>query len=229
MPNPAEEIRRTQAGSLGVPLLTGALLEEPSSPPQTFNSALILDRNADVRGRYDKQYRLPFGEYLPFGERFPILYRLSPASARIAAGERTGPLPFEDKRITTIICYEDILPRYVGDLVHRHRPHLIVNLTNDGWFGESVEPDIHLALSKFRAVETPSFPSTCNEHGSVGARGPSRSGGSQCATVRSSNPDRSCTVAAWLDALWAVGRQPLVRDHSDGRHGRVVEATHISF
>lgn len=150
---PGSDIRRTEAGALGVPLLTGALLEAPSTPPKVFNSALILDRDAQVRGRYDKQYRLPFGEYLPLGERFPILYRLSPGSARIAAGERTAPLPFEDKRITTLICYEDILPRYVGRLVSRHRPHLIVNLTNDGWFGRSAEPEIHLALAKFRAVE----------------------------------------------------------------------------
>lgn len=62
-------------------------------------------------------------------------------------------MPFEDKRITVLICYEDILPRFVASAVRHHQPHLLVNLTNDGWFGTSWEPEIHLALAKFRAVE----------------------------------------------------------------------------
>jgi apolipoprotein N-acyltransferase len=150
---PADAISRTEAGSLGLPLLVGALLEHEGPPLKTFNAALMLDSDAKVLGRYDKQHLLPFGEYLPLGEQFPFLYRLSPASGRISPGSRAGPVPFEDKRITVLICYEDILPGFVVNAVRRHQPHLLVNLTNDGWFGRSWEPQVHLALAKFRAVE----------------------------------------------------------------------------
>jgi len=150
---PGSAAGRTEAAVLDVPLLTGVLLESSGEPSRIFNSAMLLGPDSVVRGRYDKQYRLPFGEYIPFGERFPILYRWSPGSGRIAAGERSGPVPFEDKLITVLICYEDILPGFVRDAVEHHQSHLLVNLTNDGWFGRSAAAEVHFALSKFRAVE----------------------------------------------------------------------------
>ncbi|PIE06113.1 MAG: apolipoprotein N-acyltransferase [Sorangium cellulosum] len=146
-----QDVRRTLQQRVHVPMLVGALVE--TSPTRIYNTALLIASDGSVLGRYDKQHLLPFGEYLPLGEHFPELYRLSPASGRISQGVRSTPIPFEDKRITVLICYEDILPGWVVDAVHRHRPHLLVNLTNDAWFGESSEPLIHLALSKFRAVE----------------------------------------------------------------------------
>ena len=150
---PGSTASRTGAASLDVPLLTGVILETSTDPPRIFNSALMLSPRGDVRGRYDKQYRLPFGEYIPLGESFPKLYRWSPQSGRISAGERSGPVPFEDKLITVLICYEDILPGFVRDTVQGHRSHLLVNLTNDGWFGRSEAAKVHYALSKLRAVE----------------------------------------------------------------------------
>ena len=150
---PGEAAGRTEAANLGVPLLTGALVETDGAGSRVFNSALMIAPGASVRGRYDKQHRLPFGEYLPLGDSFPVLYRWSPGSGRIAKGDQSGPVPFEDKRITVLICYEDILPTFVRSSVKRHRPHLLANLTNDGWFGRSDAAVVHFALSKFRAVE----------------------------------------------------------------------------
>jgi apolipoprotein N-acyltransferase len=150
---PGEAVGRTEAGSMNVPLLTGALVETDGRLARVFNSALMIAPGGLVRGRYDKQHRLPFGEYLPLGDAFPVLYRWSPGSGRIAKGDQSGPVPFEDKRITVLICYEDILPSFVRGAVRRHRPHLLANLTNDGWFGQSDAAVMHFALSKFRAVE----------------------------------------------------------------------------
>jgi apolipoprotein N-acyltransferase len=62
-------------------------------------------------------------------------------------------LPFRDWRLTTLICYEDIIPGFVRRAVSEGDPHLLVNITNDSWFGDSNEPWIHLALAQFRAVE----------------------------------------------------------------------------
>jgi hypothetical protein len=55
--------------------------------------------------------------------------------------------------VATFICYEDILPAFVNRMMKHGEPALLVNLTNDAWFGDSTEPWIHMALSKLRAVE----------------------------------------------------------------------------
>ena len=55
--------------------------------------------------------------------------------------------------MSTLICYEDVLPRFTRSAVREGNPHLLVNITNDSWFGDTQEPWVHLALAKFRAVE----------------------------------------------------------------------------
>jgi len=118
-----------------------------------FNTALMADVDGKILGRYDKQYLLAFGEYLPFGDMFPVLYKWSPNSGHFTPGTSFESLPWGEHKIGALICYEDILPSFVQKLVKHGDPDLIVNLTNDAWFGDSTEPWIHLALAKFRAVE----------------------------------------------------------------------------
>jgi apolipoprotein N-acyltransferase len=143
--------------TLGVPTIVGTVLRRPDggdpSAVRFYNTALMADLGGEIRGRYDKHYLLMFGEYLPLGEALPVLYRWSPNSGRFTPGKTIDSLPFRDYRIGALICYEDILPGFVNDLVRHGDPHLLVNLTNDAWFGDSTEPWIHLALSEMRAVE----------------------------------------------------------------------------
>ena len=120
---------------------------------QMYNTVFLLGEDGMVRSSYDKTYLLMFGEYLPFGEMFPILYELSPNSSRFTAGTHVRPLRFGDWRISTPVCYEDVLARFTRTMVREGRPHVLMNLTNDAWFGDSQEPYIHLVLSKFRAIE----------------------------------------------------------------------------
>lgn len=141
---------------IGVPALFGAVLVRPVEDEREFvffNSALLSDARGEIAGRYDKQFLLAFGEYLPFGDTFPILYRWSPHSGRFTPGKRFEPLAFDDHEIATFICYEDISPAFVKNIVDHGNPDLLANLTNDAWFGDTTEPWIHLALSKLRAVE----------------------------------------------------------------------------
>jgi apolipoprotein N-acyltransferase len=124
---------------------------------RTFNSAFILDAEGDIEGTYDKHYLLAFGEYLPFGDVFPQLHDYSPNSGNMNAGTRIDALPFphrgRDWALSVLICYEDILPGFTRDLVRHGNPDLLINMTNDAWFGDSNEPWIHMDLAKFRAVE----------------------------------------------------------------------------
>jgi apolipoprotein N-acyltransferase len=148
------DVRRAITNRLGVRTIVGGLLARADGGRyRYFNTALMSDTDGSIKGRYDKQFLLAFGEYLPFGETFPILYDWSPNSGRFTPGTSLEALPFGDHEISALICYEDILPGFVNSMVRHADPDLLVNLTNDAWFGDSTEPWIHLALAELRAVE----------------------------------------------------------------------------
>jgi apolipoprotein N-acyltransferase len=153
-------LQRRFTKKLGVPTIFGAVLYRDNPEPSLarfFNVALASDANGVVGSRYDKQFLLAFGEYLPFGDRFPDLYKLSPHSGKFSPGTSQAPLTLtlrgKPRKLTTLICYEDILPGFTRDAVREAQPELLVNLTNDAWFGDTSEPWEHLALAKMRAVE----------------------------------------------------------------------------
>ncbi len=138
------------------PLLFGGLAVEqtPGAPPRVHNSAFLRGLEGEVVGRYDKRILVPFGEYMPLGDRFPVLRTLSPGTSNFAAGGEpvllaAGPLA----RLGPLICYEDVIPEPARSAVRRGAT-LLVNLTNDAWYGEGAEPVQHQALAVWRAVET---------------------------------------------------------------------------
>ncbi len=154
----AEALRERVTARLGVPAIVGAVLYRPVPGPRQYamyNSGLLADANGVVCPdcRYDKHYLLAFGEYLPLGDWLPILYEWSPNSGHFSPGTSLRPLPFGERQIALFICYEDILPAFVNRIVRSGTPDLLVNMTNDAWFGDSTEPWIHFALAKLRAVE----------------------------------------------------------------------------
>jgi apolipoprotein N-acyltransferase len=148
--------RSDVSGAIHTPLLFGAVREDAAGEDKRlrdYNTAFLVDGQGQVLGTYDKTYLLAFGEYLPFGETFPWLYDLSPHSGRFTPGSRLDALPLGGFRIGVLVCYEDVLPGFTRKLVRAAHPNLLVNITNDAWFGETNEPEIHLALAVFRAVE----------------------------------------------------------------------------
>lgn len=153
-------LRQQFTTQLGVPALFGSVLARPVADAREyalFNSALLTNREGSVVGRFDKQLLLAFGEYLPLGETFPILYEWSPHTGHFQAGSSFKPLRLGDRAIAVVICYEDVLPAFVNRVMREGDAELIANLTNDAWFGDSTEPWIHLALAKFRAIEQRKF------------------------------------------------------------------------
>jgi apolipoprotein N-acyltransferase len=142
--------------TLGTPAIFGAVLYKDVQDERKFvlyNSALLSDRSGEIRGRYDKTFLLAFGEFLPFGDRFPVLYEWSPNSGRFTPGTSLDAMPLDGHRVSVHICYEDVVPSFVNKMMRKDPADLLVNITNDAWFGDSTEPWIHLALSKFRAIE----------------------------------------------------------------------------
>ena len=140
-----------------VPTMIGAEMYD-AARQDAFNSAVLLDKNGKVAGRYDKVRLLAFGEYIPGIETFPWLRNLLPVGAgRFTAGAGPGVISMQgpdgrDWRLGPVICYEDILQGFIRG-VGQLQPNLLVNLTSDSWFGADTEPWEHLALAVFASVE----------------------------------------------------------------------------
>jgi len=134
---------------IGVPVLFGALTRDPRDA--VYNSALLMLPDGRVTGSYDKNFLLLFGEYVPFYEELRV-ERWLPAASNFRRGDTVTTMPLGEHKIGPLICYEDILPSFGRRLV-KLRPNLLVNITNDAWFGRTSEPHQHLALSVFRSVE----------------------------------------------------------------------------
>lgn len=138
------------------PLIFGAVTSTRGAE-YPYNTALMLDRSGTFVGRFDKIFLLMFGEYIPGLETFPWIRKILPkAAGHFARGEDIVTFPLHhdgaDYRLGPMICYEDILPDFGRELAAM-RPHLLVNITNDAWFGDTSEPWEHMALSVYRAVE----------------------------------------------------------------------------
>jgi len=137
------------------PLLFGGLgIATDSGRRRLFNSAFLMGEDGRVLGRYDKRILVPFGEYMPFGDRFPRLRQLSPATSNFTAGSETVVLAATPQaRLAALICYEDVIPGPAREAVAKGAT-LLVNLTNDAWYGRTAEPVQHQALAIWRALET---------------------------------------------------------------------------
>jgi apolipoprotein N-acyltransferase len=144
----------------GVALIVGADDAEPKDgDPQRreavyFNSAFLIARNGEIRARYDKQRLVAFGEYVPLANWLPLLKCFTPITGGFTPGRRAVPFALEEPRVRTavLICFEDLFATLARRCVDPETDFL-VNLTNNGWFGESAAQWQHAAGAVFRAVE----------------------------------------------------------------------------
>ncbi len=145
----------------GTLLVTGAARADEPLPGERlhfYNAILMIGQDGFVGGRYDKLHLVPFGEYLP-GPVDSLLRTLGlkqfvAVPGGFTAGEAHGRPPLAVPGLPPVapsICYEAIFP---GDVAsRRERPGLLLNLTNDGWFGDTPGPRQHFAQARLRAVE----------------------------------------------------------------------------
>jgi len=149
----AQSVRRL-ARDVGTPLLTGAPGYEKLGPREyeLFNRAYLLDANGRIAGVYDKQHLVPFGEYVPFGEVFPFLNKIVPGIGDFRKGANASPLQSGRLALGMLICYEAIFPELAQQRVSQGA-NLLVNISNDAWYGRSSAAAQHLALSLLRTVE----------------------------------------------------------------------------
>ena len=118
---------------------------------QRYNSVVAMDRAGHVVGIRDKIELLAFGEYVPFWDYLPYIKDRFPRG--FTAGTDHRPLAIETARIGVLNCYEDVLPA-AARAVAREAPTVLVNVTNDAWFGDTAEPHLHAAMARLRSIET---------------------------------------------------------------------------
>lgn len=134
-------------------LISGALRAEGEEPQnRIFNSMVMLDSQGRLVGRYDKRRLVPFGEFIPFRALLPD-WLMTPVGIKdFSHGDGVQTVSWQDlPPLSPLICYEAIFPGEVTD--DRHPPRLLLNLTNDAWFGRSSGPYQHYAMARMRAVE----------------------------------------------------------------------------
>jgi apolipoprotein N-acyltransferase len=118
-----------------------------------FNSAFLIRPDGRLSGRYDKHHLVPFGEYVPLGEFFPFLDTLVAQVGNFRSGTKGEVLHGGGHDLGVLICYEGIFPA-LARAAAKNRAGLLVNITNDAWYGRSSAPYQHFSMAVLRAVET---------------------------------------------------------------------------
>ncbi|MCU1274269.1 MAG: apolipoprotein N-acyltransferase [Bryobacterales bacterium] len=128
--------------------LTGVVAHRPDGAP--LNSALLVAPSGEVVGRYDKVHLVPFGEFVPWP--FGFANKISTEIGDFKPGTNVVVLPMGDHRMGTFICYESVLPNLVRHFA-ANGAELLVNISNDSWFGKSAARLQHLKIVRMRAAE----------------------------------------------------------------------------
>ena len=117
-----------------------------------YNRAYLLNGRGVIVGFYDKIHLVPFGEYVPLKRLLFFVDKLVQAAGDFASGKQAVVLDVLPARVGVLICYEAIFPELSRNLVNGGA-NLLVNITNDAWFGRSSAPYQHLSMAVLRSVE----------------------------------------------------------------------------
>lgn len=147
------------AQAAGVPMLLGVADWKQEAPNKWFatNSAVMLDASGRRVFTYDKIHLVPFGEYVPLRKWLTFAGKLTADIGDFTPGTQyeVGQMPgtgAADNKFSTFICYEAIFPDAVRKFTD-NGANLLINMSNDGWFGRSAAPAQHEMMARVRAVE----------------------------------------------------------------------------
>jgi apolipoprotein N-acyltransferase len=137
-------------------IVTGAIGSEPAKTglpsSQVLNSAALISPSGEWTARYDKVHLVPFGEYLPFPRVFAFAGGLTKEVGQFEAGKSREPLDAGGAKLGVFICYESVFPGEVRQFADQGA-QIFVNLSNDGWYGDSGAYAQHLNQTRMRAIE----------------------------------------------------------------------------
>ncbi len=135
-------------GHVSVPVLYGGMTESD----KLYNSAILMDENYQFLSVYHKRHLVPFGEYVPLKNWLTFAQNLTVAVGDFSPGTSDSPVIWNDVKMGILICYEDIFSDLSRASVLQGA-NILVNITNDAWYGNSSALYQHLVFSQFRALE----------------------------------------------------------------------------
>lgn len=148
----SDEVRQVAVTSQAALIFGSPAYEKRADGRWHFlNSAFLLGPKGETLGRGDKVHLVPFGEYVPLKSLLPFVNKLVEGIGDFSAGS-IHTLPLGATRIGLLVCYEGIFPELARAYVNQGSD-LLVNVTNDAWYGQSSAPYQHLAMARFRAIE----------------------------------------------------------------------------
>jgi apolipoprotein N-acyltransferase len=138
---------------IGIPAIVGSpAYRKSGSTTSYFNRAYVVEPERGIAGQYDKVHLVPFGEYVPLKGLLSFINRLVPAAGDFEEGPGALPVNAGGLKVGIIICFEAIFPDVSRDHI-RAGGQILVNITNDAWFGKTSAPYQHMAMSRLRAIE----------------------------------------------------------------------------
>ncbi|HZD95430.1 MAG TPA: apolipoprotein N-acyltransferase, partial [Candidatus Sulfotelmatobacter sp.] len=135
-------------------LVVGSLGEsdDPQGQRHLLNSALVMDPHGNIPGRYDKIHLVPFGEYVPFQNLLFFANKLTREVGDFGRGGERTVFDLNGTHAGIFICYESVFPDEVREFT-ANGAQVLINISDDLWYGETSAPWQHLQMSRMRAME----------------------------------------------------------------------------
>ncbi len=147
------------AKQYSAPMIVGNTAEErispePGAPPVRafFNSASFVTPDGNFAGRYDKIHLVPFGEYVPHKNFLAFLHNLTQGAGDLTPGHERKVFRYGGHAFGTFICYESVFPEEVREFAN-NGADVLVNISDDAWYGDTSAPWQHLDQTRMRAIE----------------------------------------------------------------------------
>ena len=142
------DVAATLAREAKTYLLAGVVGHTQKGDP--LNSAIVVGPAGEPLGRYDKVNLVPFGEFVPWP--FGFIRKISSEAGDFQPGSKIVIFPVENHKIAAFICYESVFPDFVRRFA-KGGAELLINISNDGWYGASAARWQHLKIVRMRAAE----------------------------------------------------------------------------
>jgi apolipoprotein N-acyltransferase len=143
------------ARQVQAPLVVGGIGMDYSDEAQTwhdYNSALVIGADGERVGRYDKIHLVPFGEYVPYDKLLFFARKLTGRVSRFDRGTMRKVFLLNGHRYGVFICYEAVFADEVRQFAQLGA-EVLVNISDDGWYGDTSAPWQHLNMARMRAIE----------------------------------------------------------------------------
>jgi apolipoprotein N-acyltransferase len=145
-------IEGIQSGATDI-LLGSPAYTRKAEQIQYYNRAYLVRSDGIITDEYDKAHLVPFGEYVPLKRWLPFLGKMVEHVGDFSTGSVGDTLDWGEHKIGVLICYELIFP-YLSRAAVQNGAELLINITNDAWYGKTSAPYQHFSMAVFRTVET---------------------------------------------------------------------------